>query len=56
MCEVFTRVFLFQLNMLLKLQEAANYSSAQSGDSDSNSLDSSHAAATRNGINMESTL
>lgn len=34
---VFLLFFSFQMNMLLRLQEAANYSSTQSCDSDSTS-------------------
>jgi len=37
-------IFLLQMNMLMRLQEAASYSSPQSNDSDSTSLDS-HSSA-----------
>lgn len=36
-CNVLTLLLFPQMNMLMRLQEAANYSSPQSYDSDSNS-------------------
>lgn len=46
----------FQVNMLMRLQEAASYSSPQSNDSDSTSLDSHSSIQEFSSSSVESTL
>ena len=49
-------MFVLQVNMLMRLQEAANYSSPQSNDSDSVSVDSHSSIQEFSSSSVESTL